>query len=217
MTASARTVVLDSIRAGLGRAASARSMPAETWHSEAWTRPRCDEDPVSRFVTKAEANLCTVEVVASLANVVAAVQRRCAAHDFNVDDSEDGISVAPSLRGLPWPNSWRINFGPGRFKEAVAVTDAQFGIAETGSLVVCSHADRPAGLNFLPELHVCVLRTDDIGRHLEDAWPRLRALDAWPRAVNLISAASRTADVSQVVVRPAHGPKALHIVLVGST
>jgi L-lactate dehydrogenase complex protein LldG len=37
----------------------------------------------------------------------------------------------------------------------------------------------------------------------------------WPRTVNLISGPSRTADIEQTIVRGAHGPKRLHVMLLG--
>ena len=47
---------------------------------------------------------------------------------------------------------------------------------------------------------------------------RLRAIygeGSLPRTVNLISGPSRTADIEQTIVRGAHGPKRLHVVILG--
>jgi L-lactate dehydrogenase complex protein LldG len=37
-----------------------------------------------------------------------------------------------------------------------------------------------------------------------------------PRTVNMISGPSRTADIEQTIVRPAHGPKDMHVIIVKS-
>lgn len=168
------------------------------------------EDDLEAFLAKARANLFTVERVASLQMLVPAV-RKLLPETREVPD----ISVAPALKHLGWPADWKVNFGPGRRIEPLSVTLAVAGIAETGSLVLQSGGDSPMTLNFLPDTHVVALRKSDIVRHIEDAWARLGSKDGLgPRTLSIISGPSRTADVGGVVVRPAHGPKSLHLVLV---
>ena len=51
---------------------------------------------------------------------------------------------------------------------------------------------------------------------MEDAFARIRAeFGALPRAVNLVSGPSRTGDIEQTIVLGAHGPRRMHVVLVG--
>jgi L-lactate dehydrogenase complex protein LldG len=60
-----------------------------------------------------------------------------------------------------------------------------------------------------------VLETTRILRHFEDAWAQLRErTGGMPRAVNLVSGPSRTADIEQTIQLGAHGPRRLHVVLV---
>ena len=97
----------------------------------------------------------------------------------------------------------------------MSVTLAVAGVAETGSVVFRSDPQNPTTLNFLPDVHVIVLHTPDIVAYTEDVWARMRAEGGnWPRTVNIISGPSRTADVGGVIVRPAHGPKDVHLILV---
>lgn len=165
---------------------------------------------MSQFLAKAQANNFTVEHIESLQMLVAAVRRLLADND-DVPD----ISVAQSLAHVGWPHDWQINTGAGRMVEKLSVTLAVAGVAETGSVILRSDEKNPTTLNFLPDTHVIVLRTSDIVGYLEDAWARVpRESGEWPRTVNVISGPSRTADVGGVLVRPAHGPKAAHIILV---
>ncbi|MEM7564477.1 MAG: LUD domain-containing protein, partial [Pseudomonadota bacterium] len=70
-------------------------------------------------------------------------------------------------------------------------------------------------LNFLPDYHIVILQTEQIMRHMEDAWDHLRAkFDGMPRTVNFISGPSKTADVEQTVEYGAHGPRCLHVIMV---
>ena len=51
---------------------------------------------------------------------------------------------------------------------------------------------------------------------MEDAWDLLRSNgEGMPRTVNFISGPSKTADVEQTVEYGAHGPRCLHVILVG--
>jgi L-lactate dehydrogenase complex protein LldG len=68
----------------------------------------------------------------------------------------------------------------------------------------------------LPETHIAIVRVDQILPAMEDAFGRVRAeCGALPRAINLVSGPSRTGDIEQTIVLGAHGPRRMHIVLVG--
>jgi len=100
----------------------------------------------------------------------------------------------------------------------VGRSDALVAAAETGTLVLVSGADNPTTLSFLPETHFILIRASDVVGSYEEAFDRLRAIygeGSLPRTVNLISGPSRTADIEQTIVRGAHGPKRLHVVILG--
>lgn len=211
MTTASRDIVLNRIRAatGNGGQGDAAAVQKRLSSPPVLTRPAIAGQLVAQFEAKACANLCTVSKVKSDLDIVSAIDGILRERNLPRD-----ITVSGALGDLPWPAFLTVNTGsPGRLEEMVCVTDASVGIAETGSLVFFSEEDRPAGLNFLPELHIAVLHTRDIVGHIEDIWPAARALPVWPRALNIVSGPSRTADVAQIIVRPAHGPKSLHILL----
>jgi L-lactate dehydrogenase complex protein LldG len=126
----------------------------------------------------------------------------------------------PVLTGLPWREAWDIerNFGPAEPGDSATLTRAAAGAAETGTLFLVSGPDNPTSLNFLPEAHTVLVAVSDIVRSYEEAWDRLRAVfgeGRLPRSVNLISGPSRTADIEQTIVRGAHGPKRLQVLILG--
>jgi hypothetical protein len=187
-----------------------RALERRMENPPAGPRPKVDEDRQAQFIAKAQANLFTVECIASLQMLVPAVRKLLPSVSGIAD-----ISVAPALANLGWPADWTINCGAGRSVESLSVTLAVAGIAETGSVVFRSDPQNPTTLNFLPDVHVIVLRTPDIVAFTEDVWARMRTEGGdWPRTVNIISGPSRTADVGGVIVRPAHGPKDVHLILV---
>ena len=102
--------------------------------------------------------------------------------------------------------------------DAAGVSHALGGIAETGTLALTSGPDNPTTLNFLPEHHIVVVAASDIAPDLETLWQALRegrGDGSMPRTVNLVTGPSRSGDIEQVLLLGAHGPRAVHIVIVG--
>ena len=100
--------------------------------------------------------------------------------------------------------------------EAVAVGLALGAIAETGSLVFHSGPDAPTLFGFLPTHHIVAVRADSIWPWLEDYSDSI-AGGGQPRNINLITGPSGTTDIEGALVRGAHGPGSLHVVLIGTS
>jgi len=96
---------------------------------------------------------------------------------------------------------------------------AAFGaVAETGTLAMVSGPDNPSTLNMLPDNHVVVVFAEDVLSDFESVFAKLRLRygDEMPRTLNFITGPSRSADIEQTLLFGAHGPRRLHIVLVGA-
>lgn len=99
-----------------------------------------------------------------------------------------------------------------------ALSHAEGAIAETGTLMLVSGPDNPTSLNFLPERHIVVVAADAIVGDMEALFPKLReryGKGGMPRSLNFITGPSRSADIEQTLLLGAHGPRALHVVVVG--
>jgi L-lactate dehydrogenase complex protein LldG len=124
------------------------------------------------------------------------------------------------LAALPWKAAWDISrvFGRAEPSDKACLSLASVAAAETGTLFLASGANNPTSLNFLPEFHLVLVKTSDIVGSYEEAWDRLRATyveRTLPRTVNLIGGPSRTADIEQTIVRGAHGPRRLYVLIQG--
>ena len=97
--------------------------------------------------------------------------------------------------------------------ELVAVTMGQWGIAETGSIVINSAKDSPVLLNFLASHHILVIYEKNILAMLEDYATKINSLSDY-RIACLITGASGTTDIEGVLVNGAHGPEKLHIITI---
>ena len=110
--------------------------------------------------------------------------------------------------------------GRGQASDLVSLQHGYAGIAETGTLMLPSAAQRPATLNLLSETEIVVLRTSRIVGPYEEAWDLLRAERAvpeggmLPRNIMFVTGPSRSADIESVLELGAHGPRRLHIILI---
>jgi L-lactate dehydrogenase complex protein LldG len=125
------------------------------------------------------------------------------------------------LTNLPWHRAQTLQVEEGRAQDAdtASLTHGFAGVAESGTIVQLSGAANPTTLNFLPEAHIVLLDVKDLHASYEVVWARLREIHGpgqMPRTVNMISGPSRTADIEQTIVRPAHGPKDMHVIIVRS-
>lgn len=125
----------------------------------------------------------------------------------------------PLLAKLPWHRGGALQVEEGRAidSDRASVTHAFGAVAESGTVIQISGPDNPTTLNFLPEAHIVVLEVKDLFASYEEAWSKLRdhlGEGQMPRVVNMISGPSRTADIEQTIVRPAHGPKNMHVLIV---
>ena len=124
----------------------------------------------------------------------------------------------PLFTSLPWDKTLiERDFGPAHPEDTVSLSRAMAAAAESGTLFLASGRDNPSTLNFLPETHLVALFADDLVGSYEEAWDALRAKygrGVMPRTVNLISGASATADIEQMLIRGAHGPRRLAVFVI---
>jgi L-lactate dehydrogenase complex protein LldG len=91
------------------------------------------------------------------------------------------------------------------------VSEASWGIAETGSVVLEASVDEPRSRSLLPWVHVSVLREDRVVADLDELLARVR--DDLPSALAIVTGPSRTADIEQTLMVGVHGPGEVHVVL----
>jgi len=89
-------------------------------------------------------------------------------------------------------------------KIPVGVTKAYCGLADTGSVLEPDDALRPS---LLPEIHIAVLKSEDILPSLPDAMHLIKD----KKAAVFISGPSRTADIEMTLTIGVHGPKEVHV------
>jgi len=116
--------------------------------------------------------------------------------------SEDGSTKQDYVRKL--------------LETGIGITQADYAIADTGTLVLVSGAEQHRLLSLVPPVHVCLLDPRRIVPTLGALLPRLLqrfASGDTPQAVTMITGPSRTADIEHTLTMGVHGPIAVHVLI----
>ena len=222
---SARDLIFSSIRRSLGvsgKEATRRKTVADRLAQHpAGIVPARGQLPaperLALFRAMVEAANGSVEEIAEAADVPGAIAAVLRAHNLPMALKR---GADPRLAALPWERerTLEVSVGPSDGKDLVAVSHAFGAAAESGTLMLVSGPDNPTTLNFLPDTHIVVIDANDVAGDYETLWRKLRERfgdGAMPRTVNLITGPSRSADIEQTLILGAHGPRRLHVMVVG--
>jgi len=95
--------------------------------------------------------------------------------------------------------------------EGAEVSQALYGLADTGSVVLGASPDEPRARSLLPEVHVSLLREERILPGLAELFAALGS--DLPSALAIVTGPSRSADIEQTLTVGVHGPGEVHVVL----
>jgi L-lactate dehydrogenase complex protein LldG len=220
-----RELILATIRRSLGATGAEATRRLEVMarlivHPRGVVPERGQLPPAARldlFARMVKAAAGTVEWTADPADIPAAVAAFLRAHNLPlaIRHGDD-----PLLSSAPWKRvgTLEIRRGASDGNDQAGVSHAFAAVAETGTLILTSGADNPTTLNFLPDVHIVVVNATDVAPDFETVMARLRSRfggGAMPRTVNMITGPSRSADIEQTLILGAHGPRKLHVIVVG--
>jgi len=98
------------------------------------------------------------------------------------------------------------------FSSDVGITSAQWAIAETGTLVLESGAERHRLVSLVPPVPVCVLTASSIRQSMSEIL-ELADVDANP-TITFVTGASRTSDIELTLAIGVHGPGELYVIVI---
>ncbi|MBD7979690.1 LutC/YkgG family protein [Oerskovia merdavium] len=94
------------------------------------------------------------------------------------------------------------------------LTASRLAVADTGTIVLDGADDQGRrAITLVPDLHVCVVRTEHVVHTLPEAVTILAAHPTRPQT--WISGPSATSDIELSRVEGVHGPRTLHVILLG--
>ena len=94
-------------------------------------------------------------------------------------------------------------------------SQALYGLADTGSVVLAASPEEPRARSLLPSRHVTLLPEDRILPGLAELVAALGG--ELPSALAIVSGPSRSADIEQRLTTGVHGPGEEHVVLLPRT
>jgi L-lactate dehydrogenase complex protein LldG len=215
-----RELILGRVRAAIADVPAAEALAFDRDDAEPDARyARVGElDAAARlalFVERSGDYKATVTVCADDAGAIAeAVDAACARHEAGrlvVPDGLDrrwlpsGIETVVDDPSLGWHELADFDG---------VITGCELGIAVTGTVALATGpAQGRRAATLLPDLHVCVVRGEQIVETVPEAITRLAAPLATRRAITFISGPSATSDIELKRVEGVHGPRRLELIV----
>ncbi len=207
----ARADILHRIRAAL-RGATPSDVPRDYRTEDARER----DEIVDQFADRVAEYRATVHRVraSEVAEAVAGIAGEAGAHR---------IGIPADL-----PQEWRpagelelVEDAPLSVQELDALDGALTGcavaIAEVGAFVLDAGAGQGRrALSLVPDLHICVVRDDQVVGLVPEAVAALAAAVGAGRPLTFVAGPSATSDIELDRVEGVHGPRVLHVVVVAS-
>jgi L-lactate dehydrogenase complex protein LldG len=89
----------------------------------------------------------------------------------------------------------------------LGITEADYLLSETGTLVLHSAADKPRAVSLLPRIHLAIVRAEMLRADMHQVFAEAKN----SHYLVLITGPSRTADIELTVTLGVHGPKNLYV------
>jgi L-lactate dehydrogenase complex protein LldG len=220
-SSEARSEIFESVRRNLAASAPfdrvQREHSAQTAKSVETAPPVSavpqEVSPTGRFrenLVSVGGNCEIVRDRAAAARLIQAIAEKCGARKIAVSDAAlIGELAAPLGAGA----EILINASKEALFECdLGITGAQFGAAETGTLVLESDREFHRLTSLIPPVHVCVLEAKNIRQTLGEVLELLEKDIS--RTITFITGPSRTSDIELTLAIGVHGPAQLFVILI---
>jgi len=102
----------------------------------------------------------------------------------------------------------------------IGITSADFCMAETATLVMRTRPGQARSASLVPSIHLAVITVDQVIADLKELYALLKwdpefQNEGLTNCMTFISGPSKTADVEATMVHGAHGPREVHVFVIG--
>lgn len=99
----------------------------------------------------------------------------------------------------------------------IGITEADYAIADTGTLVLLTDKQRPRGVSLVPPIHLAVVKIENIVSNINELFiilkDRINTTQEIKSCMTFITGPSRTADIELNLTLGVHGPKELFVLI----
>lgn len=220
---SARDEIMTAIRDGLAASAAIEAKnplhPAAPPPSTPRPAPVGPPTlPLAAFRARMEAvggRVAEVVDEAEATALIAAILAELGARTLAVTDSPLARSIGDSLGASGAAETITDASTEQLFECDAGLTEAQWAIAETGTLVLASAHERNRLASLAPPIHFALLRAGSVCDTIGDALTATRAADGGipSHVITFITGPSRTSDIELTLAIGVHGPQHLIVIV----
>ncbi len=105
-------------------------------------------------------------------------------------------------------------------KADIGITEADFGIANSGTIVLLANERQPRTVSLIPSIHIAILKSDkivgninDLFAHITNLFVGVESVDNITSCMTFITGPSRTADIELNLTLGVHGPKEIYVLV----
>lgn len=210
------------VHAALGRSATAEAPQPPHIDPKLTRLASTADDVVGMFAARAAASGMTVDrmppeaLPGKLASLLKEKNIRTASISMRPDRRRevDHAIAAASVREFHWREDRGLD---GQYDLDAGITDVHAALAETGTLVCCSSENHSRGSSLVQPIHIAIVWAEDVLPDMLDYWASVTGLRPQdrPSSTAFITGPSKTADIEGILITGVHGPKQVHILLVG--
>ena len=172
------------------------------------------ENPLARFRAALESVGGQCVVVADETAAAMAVQEILAQIGAQRVALSDAALVQRIAAKVQTDAELRADYTPSDLFDCDAgVTSAQWGVAETGTLVLAAAHERHRLASLVPPVHIALLEAKQLRHTLGEIFAELDA-HALGHLVTFVTGPSRTSDIELTLAIGVHGPAALHVIII---
>lgn len=226
MNRSSRDEILTRIRTGLYGQKEVHQR--EEIFREAISLPDITESEkgilVDQFIeelAKVSGNAKIVESEDAIKDSIIALVQECGLSSFAIWESDLlqklHICDVLQIKGLKLAHP---NKKEEMAEAGIGITEADFAIADTGTIVLIANEKKPRTVSLVPPVHIAIVKSSLILSNINDLFNKLvnsiirkNSIEGITSCITFITGPSRTADIELNLTLGVHGPKELFVLI----